>query len=249
MMKCKNLDDPYLFIEDSPVETFDWYGYKYTTTGHTDGNCCLMHSHWMEAINRMVSSDKVWESGLDWGAGDGGCGLMFLGAGRAKTMSFVEPYPPAVKNLHSNLKTNNLNCKVFDISSIKNLSGKYDLVFGNAPGSRFPRLDRMYEEGWLRKKEYFPLTYEEALSDLKTKNPHRAFDYYWNIHKDFFANIEKNLLPGADIFLIENHLQFNPLFWEWGDTNLKIKGWIDYNQMPQFLKFKKTHIVLHMKYE
>lgn len=238
--------DPYLLISNSPIETFDWYGFKYTTTAHTDGGCSVMHSHWMEAISRMTSNDKIWENGLDWCAGDGGCGLMFLGASRVKNMSFIEPYPTALKNLYANLKVNNLDCKVFEIDNIKNLIGKYDFIIGNAPSTRLPHLCRMYELGWLRKKEYFPLTYEEALSDLKTKNPHRAFDYYWNIHKEFFANIEKNLLPGADIFLFENPIDFNPLFWEWGNTNLKIKSWIDHIQIPEF---PKPQVVLHMKYE
>lgn len=238
--------DPYLLISNSPTETFDWYGFKYTTTAHTDGGCSVMHSYWMEAISRMVSDNKVWESGLDWCAGDGGCGLMLLGASRVKNMSFIEPYSPALKNLYSNLEVNNLNCKVFEIDNIKNLTGQYDLIIGNAPSTRLPNLVRMYDLGWLRKNEYFPLTYEEALNDLKTKNPHRAFDYYWNIHKEFFANIEKNLLPGADIFLFENPIDFNPLFWEWGSTKLKIKSWIDHIQIPEF---PKPQVVLHMKYE
>jgi hypothetical protein len=246
MQVKKGGTDPYLLIPDSPVETLDWHGLKYTTTAHTDGGCAEMHSYWLDAIERMSPNNKVWESGLDWCAGDGGCGLMLYGEGKAKKMSFMEPYPKALKNLYQNLEDNNLDCDVYEIRTIKELPGKYDLVFGNSPSARLPHLCRMYELGWLRKKEYFPLTYEEALSDLKTKNPHRAFDYYWNIHKEFFANIEEKLLPGADIFLFENPIDFNPLFWEWGDTNLKIKGWVDHIQIPEF---PKPQVVLHMKYE
>ena len=237
--------DPHLLKPYSLNHTIPWYGYNYTTSTHTDGGCYSSSEGWIESIQRIFGEDKVWDSGLDWCAGDGGVGLMMLGSGRCKSMAFTEPYPIALENLYKNLNQNSLSCKVFEIDNIQSLDGKYDLVIGNSPSARIPSLLRMYELGWLRKNSHDPLKYEDALEDLKSKNPHRAFDYYWNIHKEFFAHIEKNLNPGADIILLENPKDFNPLFWEWGKTNLKIECWVDHNQIKSF---PKPQVVLHLKY-
>ena len=247
MLGKEDGSDKHLFTkEGSPEETLDWYGLKYHTTAHTDGGCYASHQGWMQAIVRIFGKDKTWNSSLDWCAGDGGIGLMLLGSGLTENMSFIEPYPLALENLYKNLKDNCLDCKVFEIDNIKSLTGKYDLVIGNAPSARIPSLISMYEYGWLKKNVYHPLKYEQALKYFDSKTPHRAFDCYWKIHKEFFANIEKNLNPGADVLLLENPRDFNPLFWEWGKTNLKIKCWIDQNQIKEF---PKPQVVLHLKYE
>lgn len=247
MLGKEDGSDNYLFTkEGSPEETLDWYGFKYYTTAHTDGGCTTLHPHWLSCIERMFGGDKVWENALDWCAGDGGVGLMVLGSGYAKKISFLEPYPKAVANLRKNIERNNLDCEIFPIDNIAELTGKYDLVIGNTPSARIPSLYDMYHMGWLRKNVFYPLKYEDALKDLKSKSPHRVFDFGWKIHKEFFANIEKNLLPGADVLLLENPKDFNPLFWEWGPTNLKLVRWIDQNQIKSF---PRPRVVLHFKYE
>jgi hypothetical protein len=158
----------------------------------------------------------------------------------------MEPYPKALKNLHENLTNNNIIANVFELNNIKDLTGKYDLVIANPPHNRIPTLQRMYELEWVRKNKIYPLKYEDALLDFNKKNPHRQFDYWWKIHIEFFENIEKNLNHNADVILIENPATFNPLFWEWGNTNLKLKCWIDNNQIKEF---PFPQVVLHLKYE
>lgn len=234
-----------LFNKNSKTRTIDWYGFKYQTSLHTDGGIIDVHKDVLTALGRIFG-DKVWNNALDWCAGDGGVGMMLLGSGLAKKINFVEPYSEALKNLHSNLDTNNIDANVFDIDKIKNLVGMYDLVIGNPPHFRIPTLDAMYHDGWLRKNKSDPLNYEDALEDFKSKTPHRKFDSFWKIHIEFFENIEKNLNPGADVVLIENPTTFNPLLWEWGHTNLKLKCWIDNNQIPGF---KYPQVIVHLKYE
>jgi hypothetical protein len=239
-------DEIYILEKNSPRYSFDWYGFKYKTTAHTDGGVKCVHKGYLEAVNRLGFSNKIWENGLDWCAGDGGLGLMFLGSGKVNNITFIEPYKLALDNLYFNLENNGLDCKVFEIDNIASLTGKYDVVFANAPSFKFPTLRRMTDMEWLRRKNYDPITLEEALEDLHSKKPHRTIDFEWNIHKEFFKNITNNLNLGADVFLFENADSINPLFWEWGETKLKLKQWVDNNQIKEFTY---PQVALHFVYE
>ena len=243
-MKFEDHKD-HLFIEDASKQILDWYEFKYTTSYHTDGGIISVHSGVLTALYRIFGIDKTWNSALDWCAGDGGVGLMLLGSKLVHNINFMEPYPKALDNLYTNL-SNNISANVFELDKIENLTGKYDLVIANPPHNRIPTLQRMYELDWIRKNKIYPLKYEDALNDYLSKVPHRQFDLNWKIHIEFFENIEKNLNPGADVVLIENPLTFNPLIWEWGKTNLKLKCWIDNNQIEEFTF---PQVVLHFKYE
>lgn len=234
-----------LFNKNSEKTIIDWYGFKYQTSLHTDGGIIDIHKGVITALDRIFG-DKVWDNVLDWCAGDGGVGMMLLGAGLAKKISFVEPYSEALQHLRSNLDRNKIDANVFDVDKIQNLDGKYDLVIANPPNNRIPTLQHMYHDGWLRKNAKDPLKYEDALEDLNSKTPHRKFDFFWKVHIEFFKNIEKNLNQGADVILLENPTAFNPLFWEWGPTNLKLKCWVDNNQVRGF---PYPQAIVHLKYE
>jgi methylase of polypeptide subunit release factors len=240
------LDKDYLFIENSPKQTLNWYGFEYETSPHTDGGIVSVHDGVLKSLHRIFGKDKVWNNVLDWCAGDGGVGMMLLGSKIANKVNFMEPYKKALDNLYKNLSNNNISANVFELDKVADLTGKYDLVIANPPHNRIPTLQRMYELEWVRKNKIYPLKYEDALNDFRKKTPHRQFDFNWKIHIEFFENIEKNLNPGADVILIENPLTFNPLIWEWGKTNLKLKCWIDNNQIKEFTY---PQVVLHFKYE
>jgi hypothetical protein len=174
---------------------------------------------------------------------------MFLGEKLVEYMTFIDRYQPAIDGCNFNIKYNKIEhlTNVIKTDKIKNLIGKYDFVIGNAPSQRLCSLTRMYKLGWLSCKNDSPMTLEEAIADKEQKNPHRAIDWNWETHKEFFANIHENLNPGADVFLFENPNDFNPLFWEWGETKLKLIQWVDHNQIPELNKHPQ--VILHFKYE
>jgi hypothetical protein len=238
-----------LYPEEAKTIAVHWHGYKYITNDHTDGGALKHHFDYLKAV-KMLCPNTTWKRTLDWCAGDGGLGLMFLGEKLTDHVTFMDYYDPAIKGCLFNISYNNLekNTLVVKQNKIADLScGTFDLVIGNAPSQRVCSLTRMYELGWLSRKTT-PMTYADAVKERDEKNPHRAIDWYWETHKEFFSNITKHLNAGADILLFENPKDFNPLFWEWGDlpANLELKQWVDQNQIPELNRHPQ--VILHFKY-
>jgi hypothetical protein len=247
--KITDGDYSLLYPELAKTLAVHWHGYKYITNDHTDGGALKHHFDYLKAV-KMLAPNKKWHRGLDWCAGDGGLGMMFLGETLVEHITFMDYYDPAIKGCEFNIKYNNIQdkTKVIKENKIANLNcGKFDFVIGNAPSQRVCSLTRMYELGWLSRKET-PMSFNEALKDKEEKNPHRAIDWDWETHKEFIANITKHLVDDADIFLFENPKDFNPLFWEWGDLpkGLKLVQWVDHNQIPELNRHPQ--VILHFKY-
>ena len=237
-----------LYPEEAKTIAVHWHGYKYVTNDHTDGGALKHHNDYLAAV-KMLCPNKEWVNGLDWCSGDGGLGMMFLGEKLVKHMTFMDRYDPAIKGCKFNITYNKIEnlTEVVKADKISDIKGKYDFVIGNAPSQRLCSLTRMYKLGWLSSKKDSPMTLEEAIADREQKNPHRAIDWNWETHKEFFANIHEKLNPGADVFLFENPNDFNPLFWEWGETKLKLIQWVDHNQIPELNKHPQ--VILHFRYE
>jgi hypothetical protein len=242
-------DKHLLFPENADTVAVHWHGFKYITNTHTDGGALKHHFDYLKAV-KMLCPDTKWKRTLEWCSGDGGLGMMFLGEKLTDHVTFMDRYDPALNGCRFNIKYNNLeSCtEVIKEDKIANLKcEKVDLVIANAPSQRVCSLKRMYELGWLSRKTT-PMTYKEAVKERDEKNPHRAIDWYWETHIEFFANITKHLNPGADILLFENPRDFNPLFWEWGEMpeNLELLQWVDHNQIKEL----NTHpqVILHFKY-
>jgi len=242
-------DKHLLYPEHAELKAVHWHGFKYVTNSHTDGGALKHHYDYLKAI-KIMSPEKRWNRALDWCAGDGGLGMMLLGENLTDHATFMDYYDPAIKGCRFNIAYNKLEHKtaVIKEDKIANLHcDKFDLVVGNAPSQRVCSLTRMYELGWLSRKTT-PMKYEDAVKERDEKNPHRAIDWYWNLHKEFFENITKHLNHGADIFLFENPKDFNPLFWEWGDMpqGLNLVEWVDQNQIPELNKHPQ--VILHFTY-
>ena len=242
-------DKHLLYPEQAELKAVYWHGYKYITNSHTDGGALKHHLDYLKAI-QMLCPEKKWSRALDWCAGDGGLGLMLLGEKLIDHITFMDYYDPAIKGCKFNITYNSIEqvSTVVKESKISNLNcGKFDLVVGNAPSQRVCSLTRMYELGWLSRKTT-PMLYKDAIRERDEKNPHRAIDWYWETHKEFFQNITKHLNAGADILLFENPKDFNPLFWEWGDlpVGLELYQWVDQNQIPELNKHPQ--VILHFRY-
>jgi len=132
-------------------------------------------------------------SGVEWCAGFGVLGFDFLNRGVCDRMSFIECHSPSVEWINNTINHNKIAEKtsVYLANKISMIPDdvKWDLLLANPPHS--------FDEG---SKKY-----------LEANIPHPQLpdairltcDVGLEIHREFFANIRKHLLPGADLFISE----------------------------------------------
>jgi len=240
-------------LKDTNLQTWDLYGYKYRTCGHTDGGGLKSVKPMIDAV-MMMSSNRVlfdderrWNRALDFGCGDGVLGMALLANKLVDEVVFVDYYEPAVENCKHNLKQNNLYHTVIQCDGVETLdAGQFDLVICNPPHRRTMELNMQYNYEWLTAKPGVA-NYQQKLKEHNTYKPHRSIDWGWELHKRFYANIHKHLVDGADVFMYESGDRSSPLNWEWGDpVNLIIKEWADKNAVPRLDKSYVLHLIANI---
>ena len=119
----------------------------------------------------------------DFGCGPGFIGFSLLAQGLCESLCLIDVNPKAVKICHETIKKNKLENKVsvYLSDGLSNIpsSEKWDLVVSNPP--QFVNYD-----------DWTPI---ETL---------RSIDPDWNIHKQFYANVEKFLNPDGYVLFQEN---------------------------------------------
>ena len=147
----------------------------------------------------------------EFGCGPGFIGFSLLAQGLCESLCLIDVNPKAVKICHETIKKNKLENKVsvYLSDGLSNIpsSEKWDLVVSNPPNL------------W---------NSETMTTPILTL---RSVDPDWNIHKQFYANIEKFLKPDGSVLFIENtagsmprihtkiitesNLEVVDCFWDW----------------------------------
>lgn len=159
---------------------------------HLDGGGGWMKDFFSDIITTV--GKKKYKRGFEWCSGYGILGFEALGRNQCDHMTFSDYYHIAIEDCLDTAKHNGLSDKVHtyitgEIGSIPE-SDKWDLVIGNPPHAFGP-----IEQS---KKLYSNVDNSSAGNTLRIIS-----DEGMAIHKEFFTNIKKHLLPDADIFLYE----------------------------------------------
>jgi len=192
VIKSKYLDDdesiPYPLRN---IELAIGDGIKIYTKGQDDG---YGSKHWDEYINYIQlhkRNNKIYNA-LEWCCGPAYFSIIMLKLGIADKMIMADIHAPLEKNINSSLKASNLYNRGQFICSdnFKNIpKQKFDLIIGNPP--HFNWEDN--PPNWNNPEEY-ELCHEDR----------KFVDNNWNIHKDFFNNVNNYLKDNGDIILMEN---------------------------------------------
>lgn len=184
---------------------------------------------YLDFLNYLKENPKKYKHCLEWCAGLGAIGFSILDAGLCNQLSLSDLYEPAQTYALINAANNNITEKVkFYLGDSINCipsDQKFDLVVANPPHCMLT-----VEES---------LQYDDICRRLIT-------DIGWKIHKNFFDNITKYLLPGADVILSEigvseAHLTFAK------DNNLQF---IRHVSAPKLISSSNSNAVLmHYRYE
>lgn len=150
-----------------------------------------------------------YERALDWCSGNGILGFEVLGAGIAKQIVFADSYYVAVDSALENANKNHLGKYVTGhvAPSIKLLPDieRWDLVICNPPQYR-------------SKQHYLNSKKNKDMDPVSFENTYRLYvDEDWELHKEFFTNINEKLLPGADIYMID--IVWEDSFIDWARQN------------------------------
>jgi 16S rRNA G966 N2-methylase RsmD len=142
-----------------------------------------------------LTGKKHYTSGVEWCAGYGVLGFDLLKRGVCDHMSFIDCHEPAKHWLNETIKHNIIeHCTTVYLADkillIPN-EVKWDLVIANPPHSFEIAGKKMFED-----------TLPKNIADVVIR---LVCDVDFTIHKEFFANIRKHLLPGADLFISETN--------------------------------------------
>ena len=159
---------------------------------HLDGGGGWMKEFFADVITKL--GKEKYKRGFEWCCGFGILGFEALGRGQCEHMTFSDYYPVAIQDCLTTAKNNGLSNKVhgYITGKIGTISerDKWDLVIGNPPHAFGP-----IEES---------IDSYTGLNTSARQNVLRIIsDEGMAIHKEFFTNIKKHLLPDADIFLYE----------------------------------------------
>lgn len=173
---------------------------------HLDGGGGWMKDFFSDIITKV--GKKKYKRGFEWCSGFGILGFETLGRNQCDHMTFSDYYDIAIQDCLDTASNNGLSDKVHgyitgEIGSIPE-SDKWDLVIGNPPHA-FGSTDQI--------RKLYSDPYDSSVENILRI----ISDEGMAIHKEFFTNIKKHLLPDADIFLYEppycvdsiiNELQF-----------------------------------------
>jgi|688.fasta_scaffold530278_1 hypothetical protein len=160
--------------------------------GHgLDGGGTSFGQDYPRAI-KYLYSDRQFNNCLEWCCGPGFIGFRLLSDGICRNLYLNDCFGPAIKSCQktiSNLPTRYEDCvKTIHTGDINDFDPqlKFDLIVANPP--HFQNLN----------------LFLHGNADSITNDARLVVDQQWKIHKNFFANIHKHLLPDAKILLQEN---------------------------------------------
>lgn len=150
-----------------------------------DGDGTNQAKSFVEYIDKYYS-DRRFDCAFEWCSGPAFIGFSLLFEGICNNLCLADVNPVAIECVKKTIEYNHLEDKVvcYVSNNFKSIPEceKFDLVISNPPNYYSINADH-YDYEWLNK-------------DL------RPNDYQWNIHRDFYSNVYKYLLPGA-VLLIE----------------------------------------------
>lgn len=140
-----------------------------------------------------LTGKEHYTSGVEWCAGFGVLGFDFLNRGICDRMSFIDCHEPSIEWINNTIKHNLVEEKAATyltdrISSIPD-DVKWDLLIANPPHSFDENSKRHLED---------TVPYPQKADAIRL-----TCDVDLLIHREFFANIRKHLLPGGDLFISE----------------------------------------------
>ena len=140
-----------------------------------------------------LAGKEHYTSAVEWCAGFGVIGFDFLHSEMCNHMSFIDCHEPATKWLNRTIENNNIESKstVYLADKIELIPDdvKWDLVLANPPHCLDATLEHFNKS--------------DMASAQKADVIRLTCDVDGLIHKEFFENIRKHLLPGADLFISE----------------------------------------------
>ena len=160
--------------------------YTVITNQETDGYGALTVK---DAISCFVhfAQGRQFENALEWCCGPGYFGFAALHSKLAKQISFSDISEHAQSVILNSLQVNNLDCKFYLSDNFKNIpKQKFDLIIANPP--------------------HFNFTVPDDRDDLivNEHEPRKMRDLNWNIHRNFFDNVNEYLTKDGKIMLMEN---------------------------------------------
>jgi methylase of polypeptide subunit release factors len=127
--------------------------------------------------------DRNFEKCYEWCSGPATLGFGILANNLCKSLCLADIYKPSVDAIKETISTNKLsNVSVYHGHNLDALPSteKFDLIISNPPHFANP----IYQYKYLNERIYV--------------------DKDWELHKEFFANIQKHLLKDAKIILFES---------------------------------------------
>lgn len=142
-----------------------------------DAISCFLH----------FAQGRQFENALEWCCGPGYFGFAALHSKLTKQITFSDVSEHAQSVMLDSIKVNNLDCKFYLSDNFKNIpKQKFDLIIANPP--------------------HFNFTVPDYRDDLTVKEhePRKMRDLDWNIHRNFFDNVNEYLTEDGKIMLMEN---------------------------------------------
>lgn len=189
-----------------------------------DGGGSTHYVDFLEIIN--TRGKEHYTRALEWCAGPGFIGFAILGNKICDHMVFMDKYEPAIDSCNKTAVTNSVsdNVTTYTVDAISKIPSeeKFDLVVGNPPHV----WDRDIfitetKKTWTQNGHIDSLTQDDI-----DKLERLLLDHGQEIHVEFFNNITKYLLPGADLFISEpgNSMQMPEIVKYATDNNLIFMG-------------------------
>jgi methylase of polypeptide subunit release factors len=160
--------------------------YRVYTSDETDGFGYLTVQDAISCFTYFAQG-RQFNHALEWCAGPGYFGLATLQTGLASQVSFSDISPKSQSVLDKTIDYNNLDCAFYLSDNFKNIpQQQFDLIVGNPP--------------------HFNFTVPAWRNDLTvTEHENRKMrDLDWNIHREFFNNVNQYLTDDGKIMLMEN---------------------------------------------
>lgn len=176
------------------------------TNDETDGYGALTVQ---DAISCFLyfAQGRQFKNTLEWCCGPGYFGFAALYSKLTKQISFSDISEHAQSVILASLEINNLDCKFYLSDNFKNIpKQKFDLIIANPP--------------------HFNFTVPAWRDDLTVTEhePRKMRDLNWDIHRNFFNNVNDYLTQDGKIMLMENVTGSRPETFSdmLQDNNLKI---------------------------
>ena len=180
------LIEPKVPLRGSKTRTWASEGINVYYAGKLNGDGPIQAPHFIDFMRRLAPKHKF-EKALEWCGGPGFIGFSLLGAGICKRLCIADINPDAIRFAKRTVKENRLqdkvSCYVSDNFDDIPESEKFDLIVSNPPN--YYALNPKHRD------------FGEFANDL------RPNDRKWAIHKKFYSQVSKWLLPGGLLVIQE----------------------------------------------